>query len=84
MRYSHNRIIGRRGGEYPNGRNSGVKLGKVSDTSDKRPRSDGQPLARSRLINTDPAGDPGFGLPKAYPATCLTLCNRRQESDSDI
>src|SRR6266566_87918 len=31
MRYSHNRIIGRRGGEYPNGRNSGVKLGKVSD-----------------------------------------------------
>ena len=36
------------------------------------------------FINTDPAGDPGFGLLKAYPAPCLTLCNRRQESDSDI
>ena len=49
-------------GEYPNGRNSGVKFGKLSDTSDKRPRSDRQPLARSRLIHTDPAGDPGFEL----------------------
>ena len=34
-------------------------------------------------INTYPAGDPAFGLPKAHLAPCLTLCNRRQESDSD-
>jgi len=34
-------------------------------------------------INTYPAGDPAFGLPKAHLAPCLTLCNRRQKSDSD-